>query len=56
MVRDRNTGRSKGFGYVNFETANSLRKALEASGDWLHDRQISVDLAEPKVVRSKSYP
>ena len=54
VVRDRNTGRSKGFGYVNFETANSLRKALEASGDWLHDRQISVDLAEPKVVRSRT--
>jgi RNA recognition motif-containing protein len=33
LLRDRNTDRSKGFGYIEFEDLDSLKDALELNGE-----------------------
>lgn len=49
VVRDRETGRSKGFGFVEFENDDEGKKAQEAlNGSDVGGRNISVDLARPK--------
>lgn len=42
VVRDRNTGMSKGFGYINFENADSVALALKLNGTSVLDREIRV--------------
>ncbi|CAO3609781.1 unnamed protein product [Cunninghamella echinulata] len=46
IFRDRE-GRSKGFGYVEFEDLESLKDALELSGESLHSRNVRVNIADP---------
>ena len=49
VVRDRETGRSKGFGFVEFENDDEGKKAQEAlNGTEFGGRTISVDMARPK--------
>ncbi|KAI8085821.1 uncharacterized protein B0P05DRAFT_585338 [Gilbertella persicaria] len=47
LVRDRESDRSKGFGYVEFDDLDSLKGALELSGENVHGRSIRVNIAEP---------
>jgi len=45
---DKQTNRPKGFGYVEFDDLESLKKALALSGESIMDRPIRVDVAEAK--------
>lgn len=48
VVKDRNTGRSKGFGFVTFENLKQANEALAAHGQELLGRNVVVRLAKPK--------
>lgn len=49
VVRDRDTGRSKGFGFVEFENDDEGKAAQNAlNGSEVGGRTISVDQARPK--------
>lgn len=49
VVFDRNTGRSKGFGYVDFDNAEGCTKAYEAmQGQEIDGRPINLDYANAK--------
>lgn len=49
VVRDRDSGRSKGFGFVEYENDEEGKKAQEAlNGSDMGGRTISVDMARPK--------
>ena len=49
VVRDRESGRSKGFGFVEFENDEEGKAAQNAmNGSELSGRTISVDMARPK--------
>ena len=49
IVKDRETGRSKGFSFVEFENAEDAATAKEAmDGKELDGREIKVDFAEDK--------
>lgn len=49
VVRDRETGRSKGFGFVEFENDDEGKAAQAAlNGTDFGGRTISVDMARPK--------
>lgn len=53
---DRNTGKSRGFGYVHFSTTEAVEKALEMNGQEIDGRAINVDRstpADPNQVREK---
>ena len=46
LLTDRETGNSKGFGYVEFSDATSLKEALNANGMEVDGRTIKVDIAQ----------
>jgi len=47
VVCERDSGRSRGFGFVTYESADDARTALEAmNGQEIDGRQIRVDLAQ----------
>ena len=45
VVQDRETGRSRGFGFVTFQSSSAVEKALTKSGMTLDGRTIRVDRA-----------
>lgn len=47
VMKDRKTGRSRGFGYVTFSTAESAEKALAAKHT-INGREMEVKIATPK--------
>ena len=51
VISDRDTGRSKGFGFVTFASEESAQKALEMDGKEVEGRTIVVNVAKPRVDR-----
>ncbi len=48
VITDRDTGRSRGFGFVTFDDEEAAQKALELNGTELDGRTIRVDMATEK--------
>ncbi len=48
VISDRDTGRSKGFGFVTFAQEADMQKALEMDGKEVEGRSIVVNKAQPK--------
>eukprot|EP00250_Pteridium_aquilinum_P032854 c480_g1_i1 orf=436-1779(+) len=55
VMKDRSTGRSRGFGYVTFATSESAEKAL-GSSHFLNGRMLDVKVATPKEVMQPAAP
>jgi cold-inducible RNA-binding protein len=53
VVNDRDTGRSRGFGFVTFADADSARKACALNGTELDGRELRVDIANDKPKRDR---
>ena len=55
IVTDRDTGRSRGFGFVEMTNADEAEKAIAAlNGTELGGRQLTVNEAKPKTDRPRS--
>jgi cold-inducible RNA-binding protein len=52
VITDRDTGRSKGFAFVTFDSADSAQKALEADGKDLNGRNLKVSIAREQQGRT----
>ncbi|MFH0898049.1 MAG: RNA-binding protein [bacterium] len=48
LIKDRETGRLKGFGFVEFENVADAEKALELNGKDFEGRPLRVNIAKPK--------
>ena len=48
VIADRETGRSRGFGFVTFEDESASQKAVELDGEELDGRTIHVDFAQER--------
>jgi RNA recognition motif-containing protein len=49
VIQDRETGRSKGFGFVEMDTEAQARAAIEGLNDHEHDgRRLTVNEAKPR--------
>jgi len=55
IINDRETGRSKGFGFVTFAKEEDAQKALEMNGKEIEGRTIVVNVAKPREERTGSY-
>jgi RNA recognition motif-containing protein len=54
VIKDRDSGRSKGFGFVEYATAEEGQKAIEGmNGQDLDGRQINVSEAKPREERPR---
>eukprot|EP01027_Heterolobosea_sp_BB2_P023821 GEZU01035835.1.p1 GENE.GEZU01035835.1~~GEZU01035835.1.p1 ORF type:complete len:547 (+),score=173.75 GEZU01035835.1:78-1718(+) len=56
LVTDNETGRLKGFGYVEFKSADGLRRALDQNGRDFLGRAIKLDVAEQQPQRGGDRP
>jgi RNA recognition motif-containing protein len=48
VIKNHDTGRSKGFGFVTFETNAQLKQSLAYNGDDFEGRSLVVRVARPK--------
>lgn len=49
VITDRDTGRSRGFGFVTFESSDAASAAIDSlDGSELDGRSIKVNLAQPR--------
>ncbi len=55
VIMDRDSGRSKGFGFVTFASQDSAEKALEMDGKEVEGRKIVVNKAKPQVKREGGF-
>ena len=55
IINDRETGRSKGFGFVTFAKEEDAQKALEMHGKEIEGRTIVVNMAKPREERTGGY-
>ena len=57
VIQDRDTGRSKGFGFVEMTNDNAAREAIQSLSEKEHDgRPLTVNEARPREERSgRSY-
>ncbi|MEK7202749.1 MAG: RNA-binding protein [Patescibacteria group bacterium] len=54
IITDRQTGRSKGFGFVEMSTPEEAQKAIEMfNGQELDGRKLAVNIARPKEDRPR---
>jgi len=54
IIKDRETGRSKGFGFVEMEESDGAEKAIkELDGNDLSGRNVTVNEARPRKDRTK---
>ncbi len=52
VITDRNTGRSKGFGFVEFGSEEAATKAVETfNGQEFQGRELKIDYAKPRESR-----
>src|SRR5512136_2743738 len=55
VIKDRDTGQSKGFAFIEFGTQADAQKAISRfNGQKLGERTLTVNLARPKEERSRS--
>lgn len=52
LIKDFETGRSKGFAFIEFETENNAQSALSMDGKEFQGRRLKVNLARDKGSRS----
>ncbi|MBW3567486.1 MAG: RNA-binding protein [Proteobacteria bacterium] len=52
LIKDRDTGRPKGFGFITFASQQSAEKALELDGKDMGGRPLKVNMATEKPARS----
>jgi len=52
VINDRQTGRSKGFGFVTFTSEEAAKAALEMDGKEVEGRAIVVNVAKPRENRN----
>ncbi len=52
VITDRETGRSRGFGFVTFADEGDAEKALSLNGTELDGRELKVNIAEDKPRRN----
>jgi RNA recognition motif-containing protein len=55
VITDRDTGRSKGFGFVTFKNDADAQKALEMDGKTIEERTIVVNIAKPREPRKDNF-
>lgn len=56
VVRERDSGRSRGFGFVTFESADDAKTALDAmNGQEFEGRELRVDIAQSSPRRRDDY-
>jgi len=48
LIKDRETGRSKGFAFITFASQQAAEKALELNGRDLDGRALKVNMAQEK--------
>jgi RNA recognition motif-containing protein len=54
LIQDRDTGRSKGFGFVEMENTEDGEKAIEAlNGHEIDGRNLTVNMARPREERPR---
>jgi cold-inducible RNA-binding protein len=53
IIKDRDTGRSKGFGFVTFADDQAAQAALAQNGQELDGRQLRVNIAKPRENRDR---
>jgi RNA recognition motif-containing protein len=57
LITDRDTGRSKGFAFVEMETQAEAQKGIGLfNGSLLHDRPLTVNMARPREERGRGGP
>jgi cold-inducible RNA-binding protein len=55
IIKDRDSGRSKGFGFVTFQLENAATAALTMNGQQLSGREIRVNYARKQTQREEQY-
>ncbi|HKZ54731.1 MAG TPA: RNA-binding protein [Anaerolineales bacterium] len=54
LIKDRDTGRSKGFAFVEFETQAEAQKAISMlNGTQFQERALTVNMARPREERGR---
>ena len=56
LIKDRDTGSSKGFGFVTMNSQDEANKAIaQFNGHSLGSRELKVNIARPREERPRSY-
>lgn len=48
VITDKQTGRSRGFGFVTFNSEEQLEKALKLQGNDFNGREVQIEKAQPR--------